>query len=206
MLRDDGLWIAALKRHNVELVTDRSPRSRPTGIVTGDGDEHPTRRDHLRHRLHRQPVPEADEDQGPRRRELHEDVGRRRAGLSRHDHAGLPELLHDLRAQHQHRRQRLDHLLLRVRGALHPGLPEADGRARRPRRWRCARTCTTPSTPRSTRPTPRWPGASPQVTSWYKNDKGRVSQNWPFPLVDYWTATLAPNPADFVFTPQREAA
>ncbi|MGH6957809.1 MAG: flavin-containing monooxygenase, partial [Caulobacteraceae bacterium] len=39
---------------------------------------------------------------------------------------------------------------------------------------------------------------SPNVTSWYKNDKGRVSQNWPFPLVDYWTATLAPNPADFV--------
>ncbi|HUO13102.1 MAG TPA: NAD(P)/FAD-dependent oxidoreductase [Caulobacteraceae bacterium] len=39
---------------------------------------------------------------------------------------------------------------------------------------------------------------APQVTSWYKNDKGRVSQNWPFPLVDYWTATLAPNPADFL--------
>jgi 4-hydroxyacetophenone monooxygenase len=39
---------------------------------------------------------------------------------------------------------------------------------------------------------------APQVNSWYKNAKGRVSQNWPFPLVDYWTATLAPNPADFV--------
>jgi 4-hydroxyacetophenone monooxygenase len=41
---------------------------------------------------------------------------------------------------------------------------------------------------------------APQVTSWYKNDKGRVSQNWPFPLVDYWQATLQPNPADFVLT------
>jgi 4-hydroxyacetophenone monooxygenase len=39
---------------------------------------------------------------------------------------------------------------------------------------------------------------APQVTSWYKNEKGRVSQNWPFPLVDYWTATVAPNPADFI--------
>jgi 4-hydroxyacetophenone monooxygenase len=39
---------------------------------------------------------------------------------------------------------------------------------------------------------------APQVTSWYKNDKGRVSQNWPFPLVDYWQATLAPNPDDFL--------
>ena len=39
---------------------------------------------------------------------------------------------------------------------------------------------------------------APQVTSWYKNETGRVSQNWPFPLVDYWQATLAPNPDDFV--------
>ncbi|HEY4944307.1 MAG TPA: NAD(P)/FAD-dependent oxidoreductase [Rhizomicrobium sp.] len=37
----------------------------------------------------------------------------------------------------------------------------------------------------------------PQVTSWYKNKKGRVSQNWPYPLVDYWSATRKPNPADF---------
>jgi 4-hydroxyacetophenone monooxygenase len=38
----------------------------------------------------------------------------------------------------------------------------------------------------------------PQVRSWYKNAKGRVTQNWPFPLVDYWLATRAPNPADFM--------
>jgi len=38
---------------------------------------------------------------------------------------------------------------------------------------------------------------APQVTSWYKNAKGRVSQNWPFPLVEYWSATLKPNPQDF---------
>lgn len=39
----------------------------------------------------------------------------------------------------------------------------------------------------------------PQVSSWYKNALGRVSQNWPFPLVDYWQATREPNPADFEF-------
>jgi 4-hydroxyacetophenone monooxygenase len=38
-----------------------------------------------------------------------------------------------------------------------------------------------------------------QVTSWYKNANGRVSQNWPFPLVDYWTRTKAPDPSDFIF-------
>ncbi len=40
------------------------------------------------------------------------------------------------------------------------------------------------------------------VTNWYKNAQGRVTQNWPFPLVDYWNATRAPNPDDFVFRPR----
>ena len=38
---------------------------------------------------------------------------------------------------------------------------------------------------------------TPGVTSWYKNAAGRVSQNWPFPIVEYWNATVAPDPADF---------
>jgi len=38
----------------------------------------------------------------------------------------------------------------------------------------------------------------PGVTSWYKNAKGRVSQNWPYLLVDYWERTIAPDPKDFV--------
>jgi 4-hydroxyacetophenone monooxygenase len=41
----------------------------------------------------------------------------------------------------------------------------------------------------------------PGVSSWYKSASGRVSQNWPFALVDYWEATRAPNPADFSFWP-----
>lgn len=47
---------------------------------------------------------------------------------------------------------------------------------------------------------------SPQVNSWYKNAKGRVSQNWPFPLVDYWSRTREPNPADFEFQPRSAVA
>jgi len=37
----------------------------------------------------------------------------------------------------------------------------------------------------------------PDAKSWYKNRLGRVSQNWPWRLVDYWNATIAPDPADF---------
>jgi 4-hydroxyacetophenone monooxygenase len=33
-------------------------------------------------------------------------------------------------------------------------------------------------------------------TSWYKNANGRVSQNWPFALVDYWQATRKPAAED----------
>ena len=39
-------------------------------------------------------------------------------------------------------------------------------------------------------------GAS-DVNSWYKNDLGRVSQNWPFTLLEYWQRTLRPEPSDY---------
>ncbi len=41
---------------------------------------------------------------------------------------------------------------------------------------------------------------SPHVSSWYKNKKGRVTQNWPFTLLEYWNRTRVPNPDDFSFT------
>jgi 4-hydroxyacetophenone monooxygenase len=40
-------------------------------------------------------------------------------------------------------------------------------------------------------------GAS-NVNAWYKNAKGRVSQNWPFSLLEYWQRTRKPDPAEFV--------
>ncbi|MBK9180918.1 MAG: NAD(P)/FAD-dependent oxidoreductase [Acidimicrobiales bacterium] len=39
-------------------------------------------------------------------------------------------------------------------------------------------------------------GAS-AVNSWYKSASGRVSQNWPFTLLEYWQWTKAPDPADY---------
>jgi 4-hydroxyacetophenone monooxygenase len=36
------------------------------------------------------------------------------------------------------------------------------------------------------------------VNSWYKNAKGRVTQNWPFSLLEYWQLTREPDPADYV--------
>ena len=37
------------------------------------------------------------------------------------------------------------------------------------------------------------------VPTWYKNEKGRVTQNWPFTLLEFWNRTRAPNPDDYSF-------
>lgn len=39
---------------------------------------------------------------------------------------------------------------------------------------------------------------SPHVDSWYKNEAGRVSQNWPGTHFEWWRQTRAPDPEDFV--------
>ncbi len=41
-------------------------------------------------------------------------------------------------------------------------------------------------------------GAS-TVNAWYKSESGRVSQNWPYNLIEYWRRTREPNAADYEF-------
>jgi 4-hydroxyacetophenone monooxygenase len=35
------------------------------------------------------------------------------------------------------------------------------------------------------------------VNSWYKSESGRVAQNWPFPLLEFWKRTRQVDPADY---------
>lgn len=35
------------------------------------------------------------------------------------------------------------------------------------------------------------------VNTWYKNASGRITQNWPFSLLDFWQWTRTPDPADY---------
>ena len=58
----------------------------------------------------------------------------------------------------------------------------------RPRRVQRAR-----STPR----TARWRGAAAPSTAGTRTRSGRIAQNWPFTLLEYWQRTKAPDPADF---------
>jgi 4-hydroxyacetophenone monooxygenase len=39
----------------------------------------------------------------------------------------------------------------------------------------------------------------PQSQSWYKSASGRVSQNWPDRLIDYWIATSEVEVKDHIF-------
>lgn len=40
---------------------------------------------------------------------------------------------------------------------------------------------------------------SPEVSNWYKNSAGRVTANLPFRIIDYWKMTKKPNPDDYIF-------
>jgi len=39
------------------------------------------------------------------------------------------------------------------------------------------------------------------VNSWYKAESGRVAQNWPFSLLEFWQQTRTPDPSDYTVTP-----
>jgi 4-hydroxyacetophenone monooxygenase len=40
---------------------------------------------------------------------------------------------------------------------------------------------------------------APAAKTWYKNSRGRVSQNWPYSLLEYWRRTREPDLDEFVF-------
>jgi len=41
---------------------------------------------------------------------------------------------------------------------------------------------------------------APNVRSWYKNKHGRVTQNWPFTMREFWQRTRFPNPDDYIIS------
>ena len=195
-VRDNGVWIGALRRDNVDLVTDPIREITPEGIVTADGALHAadviiygtgfTASDFLK----------TFKVTGRGGRELHEVwQGDARAYLGM-TVPGFPNfftlygpntnivvngsIIFFSECSVRYVLGCLELLgktgakTLEVKPNVHDAFNEKVDEANRWMAW-----------------------GSPNVTSWYKNETGRVSQNWPFPLVDYWNATLSPNPADF---------
>ena len=197
ILRDDGLWVAALKRPNVELVTSPITAVDARGITTRDGAHRDFDVIIYGTGFTASQFLKTYQVKGRGGRDLHDQwAGDARAYLGMTT-PGFPNLfmlygpntnivvngsiiffsecsvryiLGCLKLMAESGAEALE-----VRGDVHDAFNIKVDEMNAKMAW-----------------------GAPQVTSWYKNEKGRVSQNWPFPLVDYWTATLAPNPADFL--------
>lgn len=196
LLRDDGVWARALKRDNVSLITESIVRITPKGIETVDGTEH------LADVIIYGTGFEASKFLTPMRVtgrggiDLHEHwAGDARAYLGitvpqfpnlfclygpntnivingsiiYFSECGVRYILSCLKLLLEG-----DHRALDVRADVHDEFNRRVDEENRAMAW----------------------GAS-DVNSWYKNETGRVAQNWPFTLLDYWQRTLAPDPADY---------
>jgi 4-hydroxyacetophenone monooxygenase len=196
MLRDNGIWPQTLKRENVRLVTEKIREITPKGVVTADGEEHQV--DVIVYGTGFQAskflTPMTVKGRGGV--DLHEQWdGDARAYLGI-TVPGFPNLfclygpntnivingsiVYFSECGVRYILGCIEHVLrngaraLDVRREVHDAFNEQVDAANRAMAW----------------------GAS-DVNSWYKNERGRVTQNWPFTLLEYWQRTLAPDPADY---------
>jgi 4-hydroxyacetophenone monooxygenase len=196
MLRDNGVWARTLKRDNVQLVTAPIREITPAGVVTEDGVEHEV--DVLVYGTGFQ----ASKFLTPMRVtgrggiDLHEQwAGDARAYLGitvpgfpnlfclygpntnivingsivYFSECGVRYILGCIEMALRDRARAVD-----VRKDVHDEFNERVDEANRAMAWGCS-----------------------SVNSWYKNEHGQVTQNWPFTLLEYWQRTLAPDPDDY---------
>jgi 4-hydroxyacetophenone monooxygenase len=196
VIRDNGIWARTLKRENVQLVTTPIERITPGGVVTEDGAEHPA--DVLIYGTGFQ----ASKFLTPMRVtgrggiDLHEQwKGDARAYLGI-TIPGFPNLfclygpntnivingsiIYFSECGVRYILGCIEEILrsgaraIEVKKDVHDAFNEAVDAENRRMAW----------------------GAS-AVNSWYKNELGRVSQNWPFTLLEYWQRTRRPAPEDY---------
>ncbi len=198
LLRDNGVWAGALKRENTTLVTTGIREITPTGIVTDDGVAHDV--DVIIYGTGFQAskflTPMTITGRGGI--DLHEQWGgdaRAYLGVTvpgfpnlfclygpntnivingsivYFSECGVRYILGLIKVLLEQ-----DHRALDVRKDVHDEFNEQVDAENKRMAW----------------------GAS-EVNSWYKNEHGRVTQNWPFTLLEYWQRTLAPNTNDYEF-------
>jgi 4-hydroxyacetophenone monooxygenase len=196
VVRDNGIWARTLTRDNVELVTDGIARITEAGVVTADGVEHAadviiwgtgfTASDFL--------MPMAVSGVGGA--DLHatwDGDARAYLGLTI---PGFPNLFlmygpntnivingsiiffSECETTYIVESMRMlastGNAAMEVRPEVHQAFGERIDAANATMAWGVA-----------------------SVNTWYKNAKGRVTQNWPFSLLEYWRATRTPEPTDY---------
>jgi 4-hydroxyacetophenone monooxygenase len=197
LLRDNGVWAGALTRENVTVVTEAIREITPTGIVTVDGTAHDVDVIVYGTGFQASHFLEPMQVTGSGGVDLHEQWdGDARAYLGitipgfpnlfclygpntnivingsiiYFSECGVRYILGCLELL-----LRGHHAALDVRKDVHDAFNERVDAENRLMAW----------------------GWS-DVHSWYKNEHGRVAQNWPFTLLEYWQRTLAPDPDDYV--------
>ena len=201
---DNGVWLGALKRDNVDLVTDKIARITPKGVVTADGAQHEA--DVLIYGTGFQASNFLSfvKIKGRGGRDLHEAWGGDARAYLGMTHPGFPNLftIYGPNTNIVVNGSIIFFSECAVRyivGSLKL-LAESCARAMEPKQ-----AVYDAFNKRVDEANAGWAWGSPHVSSWYKNAFGRVSQNWPFGLIDYWRATLAPDPGDFVLEREPEA-
>ncbi len=199
MLQDNGSWLAALKRENVDLVTERISEITPNGVRCTDGSEYPV-----------DVIVYATGFHANRFLWPMEIVGRGGASLRAHwgeeprAYLGItvPEFpnlfcLYGPGTNLAHAGSIIFHSECQVRyvmGCLAALL--RDGHAA----MECRQDVHDAYNARfdARHATLVW--SHPGMGSWYKNAAGRVTTTSPWLLVDYWRWTKAPDLGDFVFS------
>jgi len=196
LLRDNGIWARTLKRANVRLVTERIAEITPDGLRMADGTEYPVDVVIYGTGFHASKFLTPMRVTGRGGIDLHEQWnGDARAYLGitvpgfpnlfclygpntnivingsivYFSECGVRYILGCIRLLLEGRHAALD-----VRKDVHDEFNEAVDAENRNMAWGCS-----------------------DVNSWYKNELGRVSQNWPFTLLEYWQRTLAPDPSEY---------
>jgi 4-hydroxyacetophenone monooxygenase len=200
MLRDNGVWAGALKRDNVRLVTSGIREITPTGIVGADGSSYDVDVIVYGTGFHASKFLTPITVRGRGGMDLHEGwAGEPRAYLGitvpgfpnlfclygpntnivvngsivYFSECGVRYILGCLRLLLSS-----GHAALDVRRDVHDRFNEDVDAENRRMAW----------------------GAS-TVNTWYKNASGRITQNWPFTLLEYWQRTLRPDPGDYDLLP-----
>jgi 4-hydroxyacetophenone monooxygenase len=196
VVRDNGVWAATLLQDNVDLVTERIARILPNGVETADGVVHEADVLIYGTGFHASEFLMPMKVTGRKGTDLHEQWGldaRAYMGITVPNFPNLfclygpntnivinGSIIFFSECEVDYILDALRFLLAEGRDSLDPTPAAHDAYNERIDRGNAEMA---------------W-GAS-DVNSWYKSASGRVAQNWPFSLLEYWEQTREIAPADY---------
>ncbi len=196
MLQDDGSWLRALQRENVELVTEAIREIEPDAIVTGDGRRHPADVIVFATGFHANKFLWPMEIVGRGGVVLSEQWGEDPSAYLGITAPGFPNLfsLYGPATNLAHAGSIIFHSECQVR-YVEDCLRELIERGAAA--MECRQEVHDAYRERLQRELSRMVWSHPGMTSWYKNRHGRVTTTSPWRLVDYWRWTRSADPDDF---------